>query len=288
MAEAVRIAEQHMLFSDLRLTVYQGFRRRRDAGFRLRMQLLPHAYSLWCIESGRVRFERNEKSASHGCLVLRSPNTTDSYIVEETLSFVGVHFSLEVYGGIDLLRLCSLPLVIQLDSKVFRRILFTVEEILAEQFYQDAVSPIARDGLTRLLLAHLMRQVLPQLGAGGHDQLPISQPVQRAITYIWTHYNRNIRNEDIASAAGCSGSHLQRCFRNELGVSPYRYLLKMRLGIARQYLVSSSMTVTEIAERVGFEDPCYFSKVFKRFVGMSPCEFRHRSGDDRSVLSSYW
>ena len=35
MAEAVRIAEQHMLFSDLRLTVYQGFRRRRDAGFSL-------------------------------------------------------------------------------------------------------------------------------------------------------------------------------------------------------------------------------------------------------------
>ena len=70
-------------------------------------------------------------------------------------------------------------------------------------------------------------------------------------------------------------------FHEQTGTSPMRYLTDLRMSRARKLLADSSLTVREIAVRVGYPDPFHFSRSFKNAVGVSPAQFREQSrGDD--------
>jgi len=73
---------------------------------------------------------------------------------------------------------------------------------------------------------------------------------------------------------GLSASHLRSLFAAELGVSPIAALQTQRTREARRLLAGGSLTVKEIARQVGYEDPLYFSRAFRKRVGMSPMEYR--------------
>ncbi|MFN2243397.1 MAG: helix-turn-helix transcriptional regulator, partial [Anaerolineae bacterium] len=64
------------------------------------------------------------------------------------------------------------------------------------------------------------------------------------------------------------------CFRKELGVTPIAYLNRYRVHQAKQLLSDTSKSITEIALEVGFSDSGYFSRVFRREVGLSPEAYR--------------
>ena len=71
-------------------------------------------------------------------------------------------------------------------------------------------------------------------------------------------------------------------FQNELGVTPWTYLARYRIAKACYALRTSDESITDIAISVGFDDPGYFSKVFRNEVGMSPREYRsstHHTGE---------
>ncbi len=99
---------------------------------------------------------------------------------------------------------------------------------------------------------------------------------RQAMAYIHEHYRDPISREDIARHIGVSEGYLSRCFTQETGLSLIQYLTRYRIQQARQLLVSSDMTVTEIALEVGFSDSNYFSRVFRREVGVSPLTYRRR------------
>lgn len=74
--------------------------------------------------------------------------------------------------------------------------------------------------------------------------------------------------------AGYSTNHLIRLFRASMGVSPQQYVTRRRLAQARQLLRDPQLTVAQVAARVGYSDPLYFSRLFHKHVGQSPSEFR--------------
>lgn len=71
-------------------------------------------------------------------------------------------------------------------------------------------------------------------------------------------------------------SHLIRLFRASYGITPYEYLLRRKLEYARLLLENTSMSISEISERLSFSGPHYFSSFFARRVGASPKEYRNR------------
>jgi AraC-like DNA-binding protein len=71
-----------------------------------------------------------------------------------------------------------------------------------------------------------------------------------------------------------SSDYLTYCFRKEMGLTPVIYLNRYRINKARQLLVESNQSITEIALAVGFSDSGYFSRLFRREVGIPPESYR--------------
>jgi YesN/AraC family two-component response regulator len=98
--------------------------------------------------------------------------------------------------------------------------------------------------------------------------------VRQAMAYIHEHYADPISRQDLAGHVALSEDYLTFCFRKELGVTPVAYLNRYRVHQAKQLLADPLKSVTEIALEVGFSDSGYFSRVFRREVGVSPEAYR--------------
>jgi signal transduction histidine kinase/ABC-type sugar transport system substrate-binding protein/AraC-like DNA-binding protein len=98
--------------------------------------------------------------------------------------------------------------------------------------------------------------------------------VKRAIGFIQQHYDEPLSRQAIADAVGVSKDYLGRIFHQELGLSPWEYLIRYRVLRAKELLQTTSYSVAEIATRVGFDSATYFSHIFHREAGCSPRAFR--------------
>jgi two-component system response regulator YesN len=99
-------------------------------------------------------------------------------------------------------------------------------------------------------------------------------PIQRAVALIQEHYWEPISLASLARRVGMSKYHLSHRFREVLGITFRDYLLKVRLERAKALLASPDVSITDVAQRVGFGDLPRFDKVFKRHMGCSPSAYR--------------
>ena len=100
---------------------------------------------------------------------------------------------------------------------------------------------------------------------------------RQAAAFMQQNYSRSISVEDAARQAGVSRSYLYRAFQAEFGCSPSVYLTRYRIQRACQLLRHSGLPVGAVATSVGFEDPFYFSRTFRREKGVSPTEYREKA-----------
>lgn len=95
-----------------------------------------------------------------------------------------------------------------------------------------------------------------------------------AVRYFHANYHKPISIEDFAASYHMSISWFIRNFKEYTGSTPAQYLLSLRISNAQTLLESTSYNITEIANIVGYDNPLYFSRIFKKQIGMSPSEFR--------------
>ena len=100
--------------------------------------------------------------------------------------------------------------------------------------------------------------------------------VQKAIEFITSNYSYPITIEDIASYVGLSRSHLFRSFETVLGQSPKEYLTDFRMKQACYLLEKTNLSITAIANSLGFDNSLYFSKIFHKELGTSPKVWRKK------------
>jgi signal transduction histidine kinase/DNA-binding LacI/PurR family transcriptional regulator/AraC-like DNA-binding protein len=98
--------------------------------------------------------------------------------------------------------------------------------------------------------------------------------VRKAMAFLHEHYMESLTRRAIAEYVGLDEDYLTYCFRQELGMTPIAYLNRYRVNQAKQLLKQSDKSITAIALEVGFSDSGYFSRVFKREVGMAPDAYR--------------
>ena len=98
---------------------------------------------------------------------------------------------------------------------------------------------------------------------------------QQTLEFIGENYaNETVNVNSIADALGVHRSSLNRKFQAKMQMSPGDYLCHVRIQKALSMLRATSLSALEIGVRCGIPDPCYFSKVIKKFTGMSPGNFR--------------
>lgn len=100
--------------------------------------------------------------------------------------------------------------------------------------------------------------------------------IEKALDYIEKNYSRNIKITDIAKHIGLDRSYFSSIFKENMNISPQRYLIEFRMKKAAYFLESTSLSVGDIARSVGYNDPLGFSKVYKSVIGISPSEYRKR------------
>ena len=101
--------------------------------------------------------------------------------------------------------------------------------------------------------------------------------IKRAVQAIENEWNRNEKIEKYASLIHMSPAAFYSEFRAYAGMSPVGYRNRIRIMAAQSDLRNTDLSVKEIAEKVGFEDAFYFSRVFRKLTGASPKEFKYRS-----------
>lgn len=95
--------------------------------------------------------------------------------------------------------------------------------------------------------------------------------------YLQENLSTNITLNDMAKAVGLSKYHFAKKFQRHTGTSPMQYFLQKKVQYACHLLDSSQYTIKQIAKRLGYEDPYYFSRLFKKTMGLSPSQYRRSS-----------
>jgi AraC-like DNA-binding protein len=135
-------------------------------------------------------------------------------------------------------------------------------------------------GALYVLLAACGQALIAQHGTDtAVPELPAAGIVREAIHYLTTQYAEEITIETMADSLGYNRAYLSRLFKHNTGLTPVTFLLRLRIDNARRLLRERrDLTVEQIAFSVGFRDPLYFSKQFKRMHGQSPSEYRVIAG----------
>lgn len=108
---------------------------------------------------------------------------------------------------------------------------------------------------------------------GGWDGQDVVN-IAKAVSYMENHFTENISAGQLAELSHYSGRHFMRIFRKTYNASPLEYIIDLRINHACMLLRSTGMTVSETAKKCGFDDVNYFSRLFKKRMGISPSGYR--------------
>lgn len=147
-----------------------------------------------------------------------------------------------------------------------------LEKLLADICNLTASDPGSETRMEAALLKFLA-ELMDRFGKPSVPHGNGYEYVQKAIKYIDYNYSMNIGIGDVAASAGVSRSHLYRLFVRHISIPPNEYLVRYRVNKAAALLETGKLTVGETAYSTGFSDQLYFSRVFKKYMGMPPSRY---------------
>jgi AraC family transcriptional regulator len=111
--------------------------------------------------------------------------------------------------------------------------------------------------------------------------------IRRLQAFVEEHLSRSIRIADLSDAVGLSVPHFSRAFGLSFGEPPHVYVVQRRLDRARHLMLTSDITLSELAVACGFSDQAHFCRLFRRNTGRTPAAWRReRRGAIRANGSS--
>ena len=136
---------------------------------------------------------------------------------------------------------------------------------------------LRRNGILKLFFAQLIDEYNSELSkqqVKKEQTAEASEYIKSAISYIAKNYSQNIKINDLADYVGVNRSYLASSFKKATGYSPKEYLLSLRMERAKSLLETTDMTINGISNAIGYSDQLAFSRMFKRYAGVSPTVYR--------------
>ncbi|MBB6429670.1 helix-turn-helix domain-containing protein [Algisphaera agarilytica] len=198
--------------------------------------------------------------------------TFDYHASRELMQFV-CHFELARWTPRVTNRLAPRPVSLELDSAMQ-----SSWDAILDGYEQGAgKSPatwMRSHALINAALASWMDQLGEQEVAEGLHAVAGQHVVEPALSYIEANLGEPIGNDELAELCHYSTDHFAKVFRQVVGQTPGRYIAERRIAAAAQDLTFTDRTIDDIAESFGFANRFYFSRAFKRQVGVPPAAYR--------------
>lgn len=230
-------------------------------------------YQILYVANGKTHFwfDGKEEIVSAGHMVLYKPEEIQKYVyyLEDNPEVFWIHFTgsdvknILAYHGISLDEHVFYCGVLPDYKALFRKIIQELQ--LCRYGYEDYIASLFND-----ILLLVDRQQHEQKKATGD----IQEQIERAAAYFNENYNTKISIDDYAESLHISTNWFIHNFKQYAGMSPAQYILSLRMVNAQSLLERTTYNIKEISEIVGYENPLYFSRVFKKEIGKSPAQYR--------------
>lgn len=102
----------------------------------------------------------------------------------------------------------------------------------------------------------------------------IKDKISLSISFMKTNLEETLTIDKLANQACFSVSRYSELFKQKTGYSPIQYFIRLKIQKACEYLYFTNLNIKEICKKVGFEDPYYFSRMFKKQIGISPMQYK--------------
>lgn len=232
-------------------------------------------FQLLYIASGKAHFYFGDKEeiVTAGHMVLYRPKEPQKYSyygVDQTEVY-WVHFTggnvtniLRSYGITDDKKVFHCGSCLEY-KEIFRNMIYELQ--MCKENYAQMLEMNLRQ-----LFIMLQRYFITSLKT---DNTRVVTEIDKATMYFNEHYSEDISIDEYAENNHVSISWFIRNFKQYTGTTPMQYILSKRMYNAEILLQNSSYNVTEVARIVGYDNPLYFSRIFKKAKGLSPSEYRN-------------
>ncbi|MCY9662999.1 response regulator [Paenibacillus chondroitinus] len=211
-------------------------------------------------------------------------NSSLWYLVEEIVTGLKQLNRIKTEDSLNRLKLLLEGLPNSSFARAYQMLHFLILHVLRELREMNSLDAQEEEQVWRQLdtsesIQHLL-QVMVQLAAIGLEGTNKKKNSELLMTaakeYIRTHYSNDFGIEDIASSLGISSSYFSLLFKQQFGETFVEYVTKHRMELAKSMLLHSDKSITDIGRSVGYTERRYFTKVFQKFTGEIPSEYREK------------
>lgn len=235
-------------------------------------------YQLIYINAGQAHFhfdqEENETIVTAGNMVLFRPKEFQKYEYygKDKTEVYWVHFTggdvkniLRTYGIRDDMRTFFVGTSLEYEY-LFKKMISELQR--CQEHYQDLLSLLMRQ-----LLISIHRDLTKERKM---SDVYLDHEMDLATQYFIENYSNEINIEEYALSRGMSISWFIRCFKRYTGTTPMHYIVATRIANAQTLLETTQYSISEISRIVGYENPLYFSRLFRKLKGFSPSQYRKK------------
>ena len=264
------------------VTVHRVVKTEKRRGEQIPLHRHSFFHYIFCLSGHTVVTIGSEIVTAEPRTLLLIPPDTDHSIV-----------SLDISHSLDVKFSCSeelrreitlLPAVIRKPGEYECDLLrYIFEEAVEQNTDYDEIIALR---LYELLIL-LRRSTEGKSGVGMSGRFPTltdtAEPIHRALSYIEANLRSPIHITVLAAECGYNVNYFQALFKEHTGENPRRYINRRRIALAKELMMVSPMTVTEISEYLGFQSIHYFSRLFRQLCGQTPSEYMRRVNADRPI-----
>lgn len=229
-------------------------------------------YQLLYIAAGKAFFtiDGTATEVSEGSMVLYLPHTPQqyAYYINDKPVVYWLHFT-----GSEASALTK-EAGFSENQVLYTGISSKYQELFLSVIREVQLTRPSFEELSALYLKQLFLLLIRVREEGGVKKTEIQKEMEKAVRFFHENLAKNIEVEAFAKQLHMSTCWFIRSFREYAGMPPGRYLTDIRIRKAKELLESTDYSVGEIGGIIGYENPLYFSRIFKKTAGVSPAEYR--------------
>jgi len=269
--------------------IIKSIERIHDPSWSMDYSIHEH-YEMVYMEKGQAVFEVEGRHAPMGPndMIIIKPNQKHKFSVKskEGCMFIVMYFRFENrFGGeyskisledfLNFVQGREAGPFITLKVSQKNEIIMLLNRITREKAGKEPGSEFLEHLLVLELFVLISRALKMEWEDSIKEKTPkVKELISASVKFINNNFERDISLKDIANYVFLSSSYFSRVFREEMGITPISYLLKVRIERAKEMLRETDAKISDIAVSVGFSHQQRFNDIFKKHTGMSPMQYR--------------